>query len=97
MHLHVALGVGTLQLYTVGSAEGGWQYVAAGEPFSVSEKYGSLQLNINREVTHRPHSKVRTPFDLRVLSHEQIKSGFHRAIFPFVLTVLLSPVHENNF
>ncbi|CAM9134053.1 unnamed protein product [Ectocarpus sp. 12 AP-2014] len=34
MHLHVALGVGTLQLYTVGSAEGGWQYVAAGEPFS---------------------------------------------------------------
>ncbi len=36
MHLHVALGVGTLQLYTVGSAEGGWQYVAAGEPFSVS-------------------------------------------------------------
>ena len=35
MHLHVALGVGTLQLYTLGSAEGGWQYVAAGEPFSV--------------------------------------------------------------
>lgn len=39
MHLHVALGVGTLQLFTVGSAEGGWQYVAAGEPFSVREKY----------------------------------------------------------
>eukprot|EP00752_Nemacystus_decipiens_P004955 g4508.t1 len=34
MHLHVALGVGTLQLYTVGSTAGGWQYVAAGEPFS---------------------------------------------------------------
>lgn len=44
MHLHVALGVGTLQLYTVGSAEGGWQYVAAGEPFSVRAKCGSLQL-----------------------------------------------------
>lgn len=39
MHLHVGLGVGTLQLYTVGNAEGGWQYVAAGEPFSVSENY----------------------------------------------------------
>lgn len=36
MHLHVALGVGTLQLYTVGNAQDGWQYVAAGEPFSVS-------------------------------------------------------------
>lgn len=41
MNLHVALGVGTLQLYTVGNAEGGWQYVAAGEPFSVSAKLGS--------------------------------------------------------
>lgn len=38
MHLHVALGVGTLELYTVGSAEGGWQYVAAGEPFSVRQQ-----------------------------------------------------------
>lgn len=36
VHLHVALGVGTLELYTVGSAKGGWQYVAAGEPFSAS-------------------------------------------------------------
>lgn len=41
MNLHVALGVGTLQLYTVGNAEGGWQYVAAGEPFSVSTTPGT--------------------------------------------------------
>lgn len=41
MHLHAALGVGTLELYTVGEAKEGWQYVAAGEPFSVStESYG---------------------------------------------------------
>lgn len=49
MHLHVALGVGTLQLYTVGSAEGGWQYVAAGEPFSVSDKHErfGVQLDVS--------------------------------------------------
>lgn len=46
MHLHVALGVGTLQLYTVGSAEGGWQYVAAGEPFSVSMKRSNSQPSV---------------------------------------------------
>lgn len=35
MRLHVALGVGTLELYTVGGSNEGWQYVAAGAPFSV--------------------------------------------------------------
>lgn len=49
MHLHVALGVGTLQLYTVGSAEGGWQYVAAGEPFSVSTIMLVSAMNISPE------------------------------------------------
>lgn len=42
MHLHVAVGVGTLELYTVGSAQGGWQYVAAGEPFSASVAHPGL-------------------------------------------------------
>ncbi|CAM9471421.1 unnamed protein product, partial [Sphacelaria rigidula] len=34
LHLHIALGVGNLELYTVGGPYEGWQYVAAGAPFS---------------------------------------------------------------
>ncbi|CAM9281080.1 unnamed protein product, partial [Chrysoparadoxa australica] len=34
MHLHVALGNGPVDLYIVGSKAGGWQYVAAGDPFT---------------------------------------------------------------